>query len=241
MTFRVDLNTGTATLPVWTDVTSYVRSWSFSRGRDRFLSGFQAGDLSITFDNRLRTFDPLNSSSPVQSAIVPRGQVRVFWDYATFPGGTRTNLVLNPSLETNTTYTAGGFTRESTFSAYYGTYYGSVTTAASPNPRFDTDTLATSTRYAVSAYVRAQKVNLTDVDLTYSLGIRYGSTEVAYTNFTMPIPSTVGVGAWQRVTAVFVTPSSVDVSQHVVFIPVSPPASSQVFHVDAVMVEASEG
>jgi hypothetical protein len=99
MAIRVDFNTGTTAAPVWSDITSFVRSVSVSRGKDELLDGFSAGSASIVLDNLDRRFDPLYSSSPYAGAIVPRRAVRVFADYGTSGTVTRTNLALNPSTE----------------------------------------------------------------------------------------------------------------------------------------------
>lgn len=95
MAIRVDFNTGTSAIPVWSDITSYVRSLSISRGKDELLDGFSAGSVSIELDNRDRRFDPLYAASPYNGDIIPRRDVRVFSNY-TVTTPTRTNLALNP-------------------------------------------------------------------------------------------------------------------------------------------------
>jgi hypothetical protein len=99
MAVRVDFNTGTTLVPVWEDITSFVKSVSVSRGKDELLDGFSAGSASIELDNRDRRFDPLFASSPYVGKIVPRREVRVFGNYGTSGTATRTNLALNPSAE----------------------------------------------------------------------------------------------------------------------------------------------
>ena len=59
------------------DVTSRVRSISLGRGKNRDLDRFNAGALSVTFNNEDRAFDPLFASSPYFGDIVPRRDVRV--------------------------------------------------------------------------------------------------------------------------------------------------------------------
>lgn len=58
------------------DVTAYVRSVSISRGRSRELDRFEAGTFSVTFDNRLRYFDPLYTSSPYNGYITPKRAIQ---------------------------------------------------------------------------------------------------------------------------------------------------------------------
>lgn len=53
------------------DVTAYVKSVNIDRGRSRELDKFDAGTFTISFENRNRYFDPLNTSSPFNGLIVP--------------------------------------------------------------------------------------------------------------------------------------------------------------------------
>jgi hypothetical protein len=64
-----------------TDVTSYVRSISCKRGKSTNLDRFTAGQLSVVFDNRDRTFDPTYTSSTLYGAIVPRRRIRFYAGY----------------------------------------------------------------------------------------------------------------------------------------------------------------
>jgi hypothetical protein len=59
------------------DVSNRVRSVSLARGKNRDLDRFNAGTLSVTFNNEDRAFDPLNTASPFIGNIVPRREVRV--------------------------------------------------------------------------------------------------------------------------------------------------------------------
>lgn len=59
------------------DVTQYVTSISINRGKNRELDRFNAGSLSVAFNNQNRYFDPTNASSPFYGQIVPRREVRV--------------------------------------------------------------------------------------------------------------------------------------------------------------------
>jgi hypothetical protein len=59
------------------DVTAKVKSISISRGKNRDLDRFNAGTLSIIFDNTNRDFDPLYAQSPYAGNIVPRRDIRV--------------------------------------------------------------------------------------------------------------------------------------------------------------------
>jgi hypothetical protein len=62
------------------DVTSRVRSVQISRGKNRDLDRFNAGGLTVTFNNQDRAFDPLFAASPFAGNIVPRRDVRVLAD-----------------------------------------------------------------------------------------------------------------------------------------------------------------
>ena len=50
------------TAPLWVDVTTKVRSFSVSRGRENELGEVDAGTATIVLDNRTRTFDPVVST-----------------------------------------------------------------------------------------------------------------------------------------------------------------------------------
>lgn len=63
--------------PTWTEVTAYWVDLSTSRGRSSELDDFQAGSLTITFDNRDRRFDPTYSSGPYYGNLLPRRQIKV--------------------------------------------------------------------------------------------------------------------------------------------------------------------
>jgi hypothetical protein len=52
------------------DVTSYVKSISVDRGRSRELDRFEAGTFSISFENRLRYFDPQYTDSTFRTNLV---------------------------------------------------------------------------------------------------------------------------------------------------------------------------
>lgn len=71
---KVYLGSGTVSAD---EVTSYVRSFTSSRGKSRELDQYTAGQFSIVLDNRTRAFDPLNTSSPFNGKIVLRRRVTV--------------------------------------------------------------------------------------------------------------------------------------------------------------------
>jgi len=58
------------------DVTQYVTSISMTRGKNRELDRFNAGNFSATFRNRNRYFDPTYINSPFYGQIVPRRAMR---------------------------------------------------------------------------------------------------------------------------------------------------------------------
>jgi hypothetical protein len=59
------------------DVTSKVKSVSISRGKSRELDRFSAGEASVIFDNRDRTFDPFYNDSPYVNQIVPKKKIKI--------------------------------------------------------------------------------------------------------------------------------------------------------------------
>ena len=62
------------------DVTNKVKRVTISRGKNRDLDRFNAGVLSVVFDNSNRDFDPLYPDSPYFGNIVPRRDIVVKGD-----------------------------------------------------------------------------------------------------------------------------------------------------------------
>lgn len=65
---------------VFVDVSPYFQSFSLQRGKSRELDRYEAGQASVTFDNRARTFDPTFEASPYYGQIVPKRLVRISVD-----------------------------------------------------------------------------------------------------------------------------------------------------------------
>ena len=67
----------------FTDISSFVRSFQFSRGRSDELSAFRAGTLTLNVSNADNRFNPSNSSSPYfdssagRTKIQPLKQIRI--------------------------------------------------------------------------------------------------------------------------------------------------------------------
>jgi hypothetical protein len=74
----IGLNDGSE---IW-NVTSYAMDVSVSLGKNRILDSFQPGTSTITFKNFAREFDPLNASSPIYGAVLPRAT----WVYVEVEG-----------------------------------------------------------------------------------------------------------------------------------------------------------
>lgn len=73
--------------PVWVDVTGYLQAASTNRGRQNELDQFQAGSMTVTLDNRLRTFDPSYASNISPGNVLPMKRIRLRATYAgvTYP------------------------------------------------------------------------------------------------------------------------------------------------------------
>lgn len=78
------LNTGTLGGIAFADLTSLVQSINITRGRSRQLQEFNAGTATVSFWNKSRQLDPLNTASPYWNAsanmtgIVPRLPIKIF-------------------------------------------------------------------------------------------------------------------------------------------------------------------
>lgn len=63
--------------PIFYDITDKVTSVNVTRGKNRQLERYNAGNASITLNNEDRTFDPLNTASVFYGNIIPRRQIRI--------------------------------------------------------------------------------------------------------------------------------------------------------------------
>lgn len=64
------------TAPVWTDITSFVRSVEVTRGRQFELDLVEASVMTLDVEDEDRRFDPTNASSPYASNVKPMRLVR---------------------------------------------------------------------------------------------------------------------------------------------------------------------
>jgi hypothetical protein len=77
------LNTGTLGGIQFADLTTLVQSVSINRGRSRQLQEFNAGTATVSFWNKSRVLDPLNTASPYwntsanMTGIVPRLPIQI--------------------------------------------------------------------------------------------------------------------------------------------------------------------
>jgi len=87
LTVEVGFSTsaGSGTVPInstlasitWTDITSYVREVSTSRGRSSELDSYSAGSCSVVLDNRTRLFDPEYSAGTYYGKLTPLRPIRI--------------------------------------------------------------------------------------------------------------------------------------------------------------------
>lgn len=61
----------------YADVTNYLMSFNLTRGKSREFDRFNAGQLTATFNNNFREFDPTYTSSIFVDQIVPKRKIRV--------------------------------------------------------------------------------------------------------------------------------------------------------------------
>jgi hypothetical protein len=70
--------TNPLTTPIsWTSLAGYIRGLSIRRGKQHELARTQAGECTITLDNRDGRFDPTNGGSPYNPNVVPMRRIRV--------------------------------------------------------------------------------------------------------------------------------------------------------------------
>jgi hypothetical protein len=80
---------GALTDIVWTDVTSYVRDVSTTRGRNSELDEFSTGSAQVTLSNRDRRFDSEYAAGPYFGRLTPGRPIRIRAQYG---AGSTTNL-----------------------------------------------------------------------------------------------------------------------------------------------------
>lgn len=139
----------------------------------------------------------------------------------------RTNLVINPSFETNTTsWTAvGGSIARSTTQQYHGAYGLAITPSAvtTDGARYDTVSLTSGTTYAYSAKIRGV------AGLKYKLALETtGAAELNSVTFT-------ATGRWQWVSSYYTETST---TTRRVTVRKAAHTSVAVFYIDGVQVEA---
>jgi len=139
----------------------------------------------------------------------------------------RTNLIINPSFETNTTnWTAiGGSIARSTTQQYHGAYSLAITPSAATTDgvRYDTVSLTSGTTYAYSAKIRGV------AGLKYKLAIETtGGVELAGVTFT-------ATGRWQWIVGYYTETSS---TTRRVTARKAAHTSVAIFYLDGVQVEA---
>lgn len=131
--------------PVWVDVTDRVRQIDLTRGRERTLDRFEAGELTLVLDNQDRAFDPSNTASVYYDAtagrtnILPMRMFRVRMQYGA-----------------NTYYRFTGFA--STYEQRYDNGNRDATCVITCHDAFKLLALARPTS-PFSAYVTAQQPN----------------------------------------------------------------------------------
>jgi hypothetical protein len=59
------------------DVTQYVKDITISRGKNRDIDSYTAGESIVTMNNYNRYFDPTYQASPFYGNIIPRREVRI--------------------------------------------------------------------------------------------------------------------------------------------------------------------
>lgn len=75
---RISTDDFSVSVLTWTEVTTRIRSYSTTRGRNSELEDFDAGTATLVLDNRDRAYDP-----NVNAAVRPRNRI---WIYEEFSG-----------------------------------------------------------------------------------------------------------------------------------------------------------
>ncbi len=70
------------TTPTWADITDYVLSAEWGRGRQRELERPEPGTATITLENSTRRFDPYYNAGPYFGNLLPMKQIRIWATYS---------------------------------------------------------------------------------------------------------------------------------------------------------------
>lgn len=167
-------STPLATSPTWTDVTTYVRNSPgirISRGRASESSTFSAGQLSLTFDNRDRRFDPLHASGPYFGNLTPRKQIRVRANWQ----GTDFTLFRGFVAGWPTQHPVKGLDAVTSVVAYDGLAFLNDTPMPDQIERFLSSTVATPVRF----YRFGSDAGIVDTIANETISLMAGSLPIA--------------------------------------------------------------
>jgi hypothetical protein len=148
------------------------------------------------------------------------------WRFSIVRPVARTNLILNPSVETNTTgYTAvGGSVARSTTYAYHGAYSLAITPTAATTDGvyYTTSALVSGSTYGISVKVKG------DAGRPYRLAVASNAGTVIQTQaFT-------GTGFWQWVTLLHTATAS---ATHRIYIAKNGGTQTSIFYMDGLQLE----
>jgi hypothetical protein len=209
---------------VLVDVTSSVRSISTKRGRSRQLDRFVAGSSNLVIDNRNRYFDPT---------------------YGPTIGGTRTNLVTNPSFEVDTTgWSAfGGLITLSriTTEALYGTGCAQIVRATNTGVGVNHGIDATSATYVPvtvgQSYTASASVKQASGDPAVFITIAWMNAGGGYITETGSVTISAST-SWKRISVTSTAPANADKARILIRESISASEAAATWLVDAIMLEA---
>lgn len=86
ITVEISFDDVSDTTPAWTDITTYVDSFTVTRGRNHELSRIDAGTASVVLDNGDGRFTPAKAAGAYSPNIVPRRRLRItaVWSAVTY-------------------------------------------------------------------------------------------------------------------------------------------------------------
>lgn len=189
---RGKLNTGTLAapdvdVPIWTDITDWVRSGTISRGSNRVdnpIVTYEAGQTTIVLRNDERRFDPSYLDGPYTAeSTIQDGTEVILNSNSGFEAGTTTGWFANGA----TSFTAA------TDQAYSGTYSGKIV----PNGvTLFSDILANAVSVeAGQAYRLSARVRMA-VSRNVQIGVHWLNSVGAEVSGDFSDQVSVAAGAW---------------------------------------------
>ncbi len=219
-----------AAVPTWTDLSTRLREFSCSGGRQYEIDQNQSGEADAVFSDKDEALNPANAASPYAGNILPYRQImqQAMWPPA--PVGSAVNLLnatagYDPSME-NTA--VGGVP--------YGTlWFNTSPVVSTSNPFTGSRSLTWAANTGANRYVGMAFYCIPGRQYTASVYVRQsaGNTIVSFINGGASGTSTTSINTYVRLSVTFTATQPI----HQFYIGSGPPTSNSTVFADGWQVE----